>query len=68
MSVDNSTTIATLEGILGSGLKSHTVDGETTTFADRRALVAEIERLKREDTVNGYKPKSRIRTIRLGGF
>lgn len=66
--VDHSTKIAQLEGVLASGLRSHTVDGQTVQYADRRALVAEIERLKREDNVNGYSPKRRIRSIRLGGF
>ncbi len=68
MPVDNSSKIATLESILASGLKSHTVDGVTTTYADRNDLVSEINRLKAEDAENSYTPKRRIRSINLGGF
>lgn len=68
MAVDNSTKIAGLEDILASGLRAFTFDGQTTTYADRRAIVAEIQRLKREDDTNGYSTKKAIRTINLGGF
>jgi hypothetical protein len=68
VAVDNCNLIAQLEAVLASGLKSHTVDGQTTTYTDARVLRAEIERLKREDTVNGYRAKPRVRTVRLGGF
>lgn len=68
MAVDNASKIATLEALLASGMRSHTVDGQSVTYANRNDLIAEIERLKREDTENGYKTKRRIRSINLGGF
>lgn len=68
MPVDHSEKIAHLEAALASGIKSTTVDGETVTYASRREMLAEIQRLKREDTVNGYTKRQRIRSIRLGGF
>ena len=68
MSVNNREAISHIEALLGSGLKSQAVDGETSQYADRRALLAELQRLKREDTVNGYGKRPRVRTIRLGGF
>lgn len=68
MAVDNASKIATLEALLASGMRSHTVDGQSVTYSNRNDLIAEIERLKREDTENGYKTKRRIRSINLGGF
>lgn len=65
---DNSAKIEQLESLLASGLRSHTVDGQTTVYMSRDEMVAELTRLKRDDTVNGYTKKRAIRTVRLGGF
>jgi hypothetical protein len=65
---DNSAAVAQLESLLASGLRSHTVDGQTTVYMSRDEMIAELTRLKREDTVNGYQKRRAIRSVNLGGF
>lgn len=67
MFTDHSTTITALEGLLTSGVRQLTVDGVTTTYQSASDIRKEIQRLKAEDTANGYTKRPRVRSINLRG-
>ena len=66
--VDNSAKIAALKTILESGAHSVSVDGLATVFRNRDEIVAEIDRLQAEDTVNGYTKRRRAKNVDLSQF
>lgn len=66
--VDNAAKIAALEAILESGARSVSVDGLATVFRNRNEIVAEIDRLRSEDTVNGYAKRRRAKNVDLSQF
>jgi len=68
MAVDNSAKIAALEQIRASGARTVNVDGLATTFRSLDELNQEIERLKNEDTVNGYTKRRKVQRIDLSRF
>jgi hypothetical protein len=65
---DNAAKVSELESLLQSGLRSHTVDGQTVTYRDQSEIMDLIQRLKRADDTNDYTVRRRVRTISLGGF
>lgn len=68
MATNNAEKIAALESILESGARSISVDGLTTTYRSRAEILAEIERLKLADGVNGYTKRRRAKNVDLSGF